>query len=95
MRKPQMIDFTTDNYFSDGTHVYFVPANWPQETDDEDGQQVLGYAPLYTVPDSEIAPLWIRVSLLERMAAVGEADARAIHPAMFAELARIDAEVSR
>ena len=82
-----------DRYFrhkEGGTiNVIFIPADWPTENDPEDGECNLGYGSTRLVSnDHEIDTLWYSQGYLTDE--ITENEARAIHPALFAHLGKID-----
>ena len=73
-------------------HVYFVPRDWCEcFVDPEDDEPAAYcYAPTHTFPDSPVETLWVPLARLDAMQEITEAEARKVHPALFAYLHEIN-----
>ncbi len=91
-------------YLFDGSHIYYVPQGWCDDfssVDGGDGLNNLGengvpepeiycYAPLYIVANSAVDTFYVKVDDLQKMEEVTEDRAKAIHPALFDHLDKIN-----
>jgi hypothetical protein len=70
--------------------VIFIPDNWPIEDDDPDFMgHYFGYGAARTINNTaEVDTFWFDPALFVKP--ISEAEARALHPALFEHLAKID-----